>query len=111
MVSPLFAQSGRVRIRVTDASGAVIPSAEASLIGKDEKPTRTTKANQDGEILLTDLPIGDARVRVSCPGFVSHVVTVSVRNGDEAQVQIVLLEGFVVGEIILRRKHWWNFRR
>jgi hypothetical protein len=93
--SPLFAQSGRVRLRVTDASGAVIPDAEASLIGKDEKPVRTIKANQDGEILLTDLAIGDARVRVRCTGFDSRVVTVVARNGDEAKIEVSLQVGSV----------------
>ena len=58
-VSPLMAQAGRVRIRVTDASGAVITKAWASLLGADGKPIREAHANEAGEIILTDLPLAD----------------------------------------------------
>ena len=40
-ISPLMAQSGRVRIRVIDLTGAVILSAAASLLGGDDKRTWT----------------------------------------------------------------------
>ena len=57
-VSPLMAQSGRVRIRVTDASGTLIQDAEAYMTGKDHKLI-LTRANEAGEIALANLPIGD----------------------------------------------------
>ena len=64
-----MAQSGRVRIRVMDVTGAVIPGAEASLPGPDEKTILAGRTNKDGEIVLVGLPIGDSRVTVTSPGF------------------------------------------
>jgi len=57
-----MAQSGSVRICVIDLTGAVIPSAEASLLGGDGKPIRTAYANEAGEIEFADLPMGDSRL-------------------------------------------------
>jgi len=79
-ISPLLAQSGRVRIHVTDVTGAAVPQAEATLLGADGEPPRTVKANEVGEIVLTDLPIGGSRLRVQCTGFNYLPLTVTVRN-------------------------------
>jgi len=98
-ISPLMAQSGRVRIRVTDASGTVIPQAQASLIGGDGKPTLTVSANEVGEIVLTDLPIGESRLRVSRPGFKSLALTLTVQNSDELKVDAKLEVGAVGGAV------------
>jgi hypothetical protein len=98
-ISPLMAQSGRVRIRVTDPAGEVIPGAEAFLLGPDGRPQLTKQADDLGEIVLTDLPIGDSRVNVSCQGFASLPLTVTVRNGDEVKVEARLALG-VVGEVV-----------
>src|SRR6476646_844541 len=45
----------------------VSPSAEASLVGADGKPSRTVQANRSGEIVLTDLPFGIAGLLSSRP--------------------------------------------
>lgn len=66
-ISPLMAQSGRVRILVTDVSGAVIPGAVAFLLAEDGKPTRTAYADEAGEIEFSELPMG------------IHVLTYAVR--------------------------------
>jgi len=94
-----MAQSGRVRIRVTDASGTVIPQAQASLIGGDGKPTLTVSANEVGEIVLTDLPIGESRLRVSRPGFKSLALTLTVQNSDELKVDAKLEVGAMGGAV------------
>src|SRR5579862_122296 len=96
-ISPLMAQAGRVRIRVTDPMDAVIPTAEASLLGPDNKPTRTEKANEAGEIVIADLPLGDCRLAVFAPGFSARRLTVTVRGGDELKVEARLEVG-IVGE-------------
>jgi hypothetical protein len=81
-----MAQSGRVRIRVTDATGAVIPQAQVSLLGADGKPQPTLQTDEMGEIIFTDLPIGDSQLIVNHPGFKNLPLTVIVRNGDELGV-------------------------
>jgi Carboxypeptidase regulatory-like domain len=90
-----MAQAGRVRIRVTDASGAVVSGAEASLLGSDGKPKRTVKANAEGEIVLSDLPIGDSRLRVIAQGFYTLPLTVTVHNADEIRIEAKLVIGTV----------------
>ena len=61
-ISPLMAQSGRLRIRVSDITGAVIPGAEVALLGMDGNALRTENANEQGEFIFSDLPIGNSRV-------------------------------------------------
>jgi hypothetical protein len=90
-----MAQSGRVRICVTDRTGAVVPSAEASLLGSDNNPTRTEPANGTGEIVFVDLPFGDSRFAVKAAGFNTRRLTATIRNGDELRVEAVLEVGFV----------------
>ncbi len=98
-ISPLMAQSGRVRIRVIDASGAVIPRAEVSLLGVDGNPQRTLQADEMGEVVITDLPMGNSRVRISALGFDTQPLTVTVRNSDELKVDAKLYVG-TVGTIV-----------
>jgi hypothetical protein len=129
-ISPLMAQSGRVRIRVTDATGAEVPNADVSLPGPDAHPQRKGYTNDMGEILLTDLPMGDLRVTVSKPGFQSLPLIVTVRNADEQKVEARLQVGTVGGPAFVEpvrqdalrdlppgviqpkraRKRWWIFR-
>lgn len=107
-----MAQSGRVRIRVIDATGAVIPGAEASRLGSDEKPILSGRANEYGEIMLSDLPIGDLRFIVASPGFKNLPLVISIRNAEEVNLDARLEVGAVVMGIFLRktRKRWWIFR-
>jgi hypothetical protein len=107
-----MAQTGRVRIRVTDAAGAVVPAAVASLLGTDDKPTRTAQANGVGEIVFTDLPFGDCRFAVVASGFRKRPLTVMLRNGDEVRIEAVL-EIANLGEVVMvgkRRRRWLFFR-
>jgi len=86
-VAPLWAQSGRVRIHVTDATGAVVPMAQVSILNADGKPSRTVRANDADEVVWTDLPLGDAYFLVLVPGFNSLRLAVTVRNADEQTVE------------------------
>jgi len=100
-ISPLMAQTGRVRIRVTDRTGSVITTAEASLLGSDGKPVRTVNANNAGEIAFMALPLGDSRLAVIAPGFSMRPVTVTVRNGDELKIEAMLEVGTVGGAVTI----------
>jgi uncharacterized surface anchored protein len=108
-----MAQSGRVRIRVTDLTGAVIPDAVARLLGEDGKPIRTAYANEAGEIEFADLPMGDSRLVVGRPGFKTLPLTVTVRNGDEMKVQAQLEIASMGGAAVIQepKRHWWQIFR
>jgi hypothetical protein len=85
-LSPVSAQTGTVRIRVTDAADSVIPSANSSLLAPNEQPVRTVTANEAGEIVWTNLPLGDSHFEVTSPGFKPRRLNVMVRNSDEQTV-------------------------
>ena len=111
-ISPLMAQSGRVRIRVTDLTGAVIPDAAAALLGEGDKPVRTAYANEAGEIEFADLAMGNSRFIVQRRGFKNLPLTVTVRNGDEMKVEAqleVASQGVVVP--VRPKRHWWQIFR
>lgn len=108
-VSPLLAQSGRVRVRVTDVSGAVIPGAQVSLLGKDRKPRRSLQTNENGETIFTDLRKGNSHFVVSRPGFDSLPLTVTVQTPDELRVD-AKLEVSIMGSFRPKRRWWHIFR-
>jgi hypothetical protein len=97
--APLWAQIGRVRIRVTDITGAVIPAAEASLLGPNGKSILTLSANDNGEIVWTDLPLGESRFQVIVPGFKLRQLAAMIRNGDEQKIEARLELGTVGGVV------------
>ena len=92
-----MAQAGRVRIRVTDPTGAVIPDARVSLLGRDDMPARTEQTDELGEIVFADLPLGDLRIEVVKLGFATRRLTVTLRNGEELNVDAALKVGLVGG--------------
>ena len=107
-----MAQPGRVRIRVTDTTGAVIiPNAEASLLRQGEQPILIGRANEDGEILLADIPFGDAQIRVTYPGFKPLILTgIRIVNTNELKLDAKLEVGFSPNTSpIKRHKRWWIF--
>lgn len=116
-ISPLMARSGRVRIRVTDITGDVVPRPEATLIGADGNPSRTVQGNESGEIVLTDLPLGVLKLRLTGPGFGTLLATVTVHNSKELKVEATLMVG-VTGMIVEAepeplspKRHWWRIFR
>ena len=89
-VSTLAAQTGRVRIRVTDRNGAAIVTSRASLLGAFDTPMRTEAANDAGEIVLTDMAPGYSRFEVAAPFFQSLQLAAAIRNGDEQKIEVTL---------------------
>jgi uncharacterized surface anchored protein len=110
-----MAQTGRVRIRVTDVTGAVIPGAVVSLLGPDDKSVRTAQADEVGEIVFTGLPFGDCRFTVVAPGFKTRPLTITIRSGDELKIEAALEVGSMGGGVIVeaiapeKAKRWpWS---
>jgi|SRR5579862_6164056 len=91
--SPSAARAASAHIRVTDQHGARIPGATAFLAGPDHKPVRGAEANSDsvGEIVVTDLPLGNSRLIIHKEGFKDQPVTVTVHPDEEPRVEVVMI--------------------
>jgi len=99
-VSPLFAQTGRIRIRVIDATDAPIKDARVSIVDDRGGTIQSASTDDNGFASLIDLPIGDCRIRVDCPGFGTWQKTVVVTNGDEIRVVAVMLLSRSMGTVV-----------
>jgi uncharacterized surface anchored protein len=112
-ISPLMAQSGRVRIRVTDVTGAVISGAQVSQVGSDRMPIQTATSDSSGEAVFANLPMGDCRFVAASPGFVQRNLTVFISDTDEMKVETTLEISVMVGEVVMigRKRRWWLFFR
>lgn len=112
VVSPLLAQSGRVRFRITDQTGALAQGAEISLLNKENEATLTLHSDSAGTAVFTGLPMGVARFTVVSPGFPTIPVTVTISSGKEVKVWATLSLPSV-GEVISvpprKRRGWWIF--
>ena len=96
-ISPLMAQTGRLRIRVTDATGAALAGmAEVSLLSNDGTATSRARTNEIGEVRFEDLPIGDIRILVTCEGFISLSLTRTLLNTDESTLVVPLKVGAAI---------------
>lgn len=80
--APLFGQSGRLRIRVTDQTGAAVPHSTVSVWGDRENITRQESVNELGEVTLTNLPFGDSIISIAMPGFVTFRRTITTKNSN-----------------------------
>lgn len=107
-----MAQTGRVRIRVTDVTGAIIPRAQVALLGPDDKPLRSEQADEMGEFVWTDLPFGESKMSVTSTGFETRRLIVTVRNSDEVKIDAQLRVGTMGDAVTVRiRRHWWQIFR
>ena len=79
---------------VTDATGAVIPNANLTLVNVDTKETRTATSNASGDFQFTLLPVGRYVVTTKASGFKTEITTaLSVEAGDRARSDIKLQTG------------------
>ena len=67
---PVFSQvNGSVQGRVTDTTGAVIPSATVTAVNTETGVSRSTSGNATGDYSVTLLPPGDYTVTAEHSGF------------------------------------------
>jgi len=95
-VAPLFAQSGRLRIRVTDITGAAVPNATITIENTETKAT----TDGSGEAILNGLPLGDSQVSITVPGFMTFRQTITVRGREEQKLEATLQIGGMMGEVV-----------
>jgi hypothetical protein len=79
LVVPVFAQTGALRGRVTDESGAIVPRASVALNGPGG--ARSAAADESGAYAFSGLASGNYTVQASAPGLSQTPVRVAVRDG------------------------------
>jgi Carboxypeptidase regulatory-like domain len=84
---PLFAQTGALRGRVTDESGAIVPRALVSLSGPGG--AKTASADESGSYVFAGLAAGSYTVQATAPGLALAPVKVAVR-ADARTLDLVL---------------------
>lgn len=111
-ISPLLAQTGRLRVTVVDLTGAAVGQAEVALVGANGTE-RMAKADEAGVAVFADLPLGDCQVRVSRPGFVLWRGNATV-GGAEARVDARLAVGKIDTGVWVTtepRRKWYRLWR
>ena len=81
---------------VQDSSGAVVPKATVVATSQDTQLTRSATANESGNYVISDLPIGFYNITASAPGFKKYTIDhVEVTVGQQPTVNITLEVGNV----------------
>ncbi len=85
---------GAITGTVVDATGAVVPNAQVTLLNTDQGITLQTQAGSSGSYTFSPVRIGNYTVTVSAPGFATTTqqkLTVAV--GQQLQVNVTLKTG------------------
>ena len=101
---PLLAQntSGSITGVVQDASGAVIPGAQVSLINQEQgQAARTTITNEAGVYLFSALPAATYTLTVELPGFKTYKTTdIKLFVNDKMGLPAIVLQVGAQGESV-----------
>jgi hypothetical protein len=93
---PALAQNatGTMVGHVKDASGAVVPNADVTVINVDTQEAKTLKTNEGGDYTVPLLKPGNYRIMVSAAGFNKETTSGIVLNVDQtARVETALAVG------------------
>ena len=86
--------------RVTDPSGAAVPSASVTATDIDTGTSRTTLTSQSGQYELFELPIGHYEVHARKDGFAERIRTgISLVVGQDATADLTLQVGQVQQQV------------
>ncbi|MFN7931688.1 MAG: TonB-dependent receptor [Bryobacteraceae bacterium] len=100
--------TGSITGVVTDATGAVVPSADVAVINTDTGVRSAAKTDASGNFTAPLLPRGNYRVEVSAAGFKRFVregIVLQVQQTARIDVQLALgevVDSVVVSEAVLR---------
>jgi Carboxypeptidase regulatory-like domain len=89
------ALNGDIEGVVRDTSGAIIPSANITIISVATGAQRTLISDERGYFIAAQLPIGEYDVRVQLAGFKSSSQRVLVKSAERASLNITLEVGGV----------------
>src|SRR5437016_1317762 len=80
--------------RVTDASGAVVPSAMVRLVNQDTNVAREITANESGDFVFNLLAPGRYSLRVEKAGFKAYTVQdITLAAGDRTRADAQMAVG------------------
>ena len=88
LTSAAFAQLTTADIlgTVSDASGAVVPNANVTLVNLGTNETRTVQSNSSGDYIFTLLPVGHYSISIKASGFQESVTKdLAIEAGDRAR--------------------------
>jgi hypothetical protein len=92
---------GRIRGRVTDATGAAVPGVEVTARNTDTDISKSTTSGSDGIYEFLNLPLGPYKVTVNKANFKTFTATGIVLTVNEIYVQNVVLEIGQVSEQVM----------
>jgi hypothetical protein len=91
---------GSIQGTITDSSGAVVPGAQVKVFSPSTGLTRTLTANDQGEYVAAELPLGTYSVTVEKKGFRTTTLTqIPVSVGSPTRADVKLATG-AVSEVI-----------
>ncbi len=91
---------GSIAGRVTDATGAVMPGVEITIIDRSTNYTQTVISGETGTYTFRNVPRGTYRLSASLPGFREHVNdNVVVTVGSVTREEVVLQIGDIAEQI------------
>ena len=91
---------GSIQGTITDSSGAVVPGAQVKVISKAIGFSRTLEANDRGEYVASELPLGTYSVTVEMNGFRTTTLTqVPVSVGSPTRADVKLSAG-AISEVV-----------
>ena len=95
-----FSQTAQVTGRISDATGAVVPGAEASATNQKTGLTRDSASNGEGYFTIPLLPPGEYRIAVRKEGFKPIVRPDMVLNVEQVARPDFTLETGAVTETV-----------
>ena len=98
-VSPLMAQNGRIRVRITDASGAAVAGANGRLLDSDGTTVQTALSGKSGELSFAGLSSAQWRINVISVGFKTFKVLTNLWYSKEIIIDARLEVG-TIGTIV-----------
>ncbi len=100
-----FAQAtnsaGAIQGTVTDASGAIVPSATVTITELATGTVRTITTDSAGFYSLASLNPGSYRVSITAAGFAKTMTTLSVQIGATATANLTLKVGAATEEVLV----------
>ena len=92
--------SAEVSGLVSDASGAVVPTAKVTIENLDTHISQTASVTSTGDYVFTALPIGHYQLRVEAQGFKTSVVLeVTLAAGDKVREDATMQVGAVTENV------------
>ena len=94
--------SGNIAGTVVDKTGATVPKAKVTAVNTGTDFTRSVEANEQGEFLFSNLPVGSYNVTVEAPGFAKTQVAdfpVELNKTSSLSVQVEVKSGSTTIEV------------